>query len=124
MLGVSVEISRYVDDSQPGWVECRLADALGDEHLFVEKVPVVTKAHLAAASSYPQAGVIACIVLARSEHNDGRQLVHIDTQTPWGIESTAGRDQFDAFAEQLRKLSSEEGAAGLRLIDACTPRRK
>jgi transposase len=37
MLGVSVEISRYVDDSQPGRVECGLVDALGDEHLFVEK---------------------------------------------------------------------------------------
>ena len=104
MLGVSVEISRYVDDSQPGWVECRLVDVLGDEHLFVEKVPVVTKAHLDAASSYPQVGVIACIVLGRSEHDDGRQLAHIDTQIPWGIESTAGRDRFDIFAEQLREI--------------------
>jgi len=110
MLGVSVEISQYVDDSQPGWVECRLVDALGDEHLFVEKVPVVTRAHLDATSSYPQTGVIACIVLGRSEHGDGRQLVHIDTQRPWGIESTMGRDRFDVLAEQLCDLISEEGA--------------
>jgi hypothetical protein len=55
-LGVSVEISRYVDDSQPGWVECRLVDVLGDEHLFVEKVPVVTRVDLDAASNFPQGG--------------------------------------------------------------------
>jgi len=85
-------------------------DALGDEHLFVEKVPVVTRVHLDAASSYPQGGVIACIVLGRSEHGDGRQLVHIDTQTPWGIESTEGKDRFDVFAEQLRELNSQEGS--------------
>lgn len=108
MLGVNVEISRYVDNSQPGWVECRLVDALGDEHLFVEKAPVVTTAHLDAASSYPQAGVIACIVLGRSEHG-GRQLVRVDTQTPWGIESTEGKDRFDVLAEQLRELNSQEG---------------
>lgn len=110
MLGVRVEISRYTDDSQPGWVECRLVDALGHEHVFVEKVPVVTKAHLDAASSYPQAGVLACSVLGGSERVRGHQVLHIDTQTPWGIESTAGRSRFDVFAEQLRDLNSEGGA--------------
>jgi len=46
-----------------------------------------TKAHLDAASSFPRAGFIACIVVGRSER-DCRQVVRIDTQTPWGIEST------------------------------------
>ena len=89
MLAVKVEISRYVDDLFPGVVECTLVDALGVEHMFVEKVPIVTEAHLNADTSYPQPGVIACVVLARSERDDGRQLVHIDTRTPWGVESTA-----------------------------------
>jgi hypothetical protein len=82
MLGVRVRISRYIDAAQPGWVECRLVDALEYEHVFVEKVPVVTKAHLDAASSFPEAGYIACIVVDRNERDDGRQFVHIDTQTP------------------------------------------
>lgn len=99
MLGVRVNISRYADDSFPGWVEFRLVDALGHEHVFEEKVPVVTTDHLDAASSYPQPGVIACVVLGRSESDDGRQLVHIDMS--WGIESMAGRSQFDVFPEQL-----------------------
>lgn len=71
MLGVRVNISRYADDSFPGWVECRLVDALGHEHVFVEKVPVVTKAHLDAASTYPQSGVIACVVLGSRKSDDG-----------------------------------------------------
>src|SRR5215475_9487773 len=103
MLGVRVKISRYVDASQPGWVECGLLDASGDEHVFVEKVPVVTQADLDSASRYPQSGVIACIVQDRgiSRSDDGRRLVHIDTQTPWGVQSLAGESRFDVFSEQL-----------------------
>jgi hypothetical protein len=99
MLGVRVTFSRYADDSFPGWVEFRLVDALGHEHVFEEKVPVVTTDHLDAASSYPQPGVSACVVLGRSESDDGRQFVHINM--PWGIESMTGRSQFDVFPEQL-----------------------
>jgi hypothetical protein len=107
MQGVNVKICRYVDDSFPGWVECRLVDALGHEHEFVEKVPVVTRAHLNEASSFPQAGVIACIVLGRSESDDGRELVHIDTQTPRGVESSDGRSRFDVWSEQLCEFPCE-----------------
>jgi len=93
----------YVDESFPGWVECTLVDAYGYDHVFVEKVPVVTKAHLDSASSYPQSGVIACVVLdlGISQSDDGRRLVHIDTQTPCGVQSLAGRSRFDVFPEQL-----------------------
>ena len=107
MLSVRVRICRYVDAAQPGWVECRLVDALGYEHAFMEKVPVVTKAHLNAASSFPDTGFIACVVVARQERDDGRQLVRIDTQMPWGVESTAGRSQFDVLLEQLCELPDE-----------------
>ena len=121
VLAVKVEISRYVDDHFPGLVECTLVDALGVEHMFVEKVPVVTLANLNADTSYPQPGVIACVVLARSERDDGIsprrlragaiaalcELVHIDTLTPWGVESTAEKSRFEVFAEQLCEINSE-----------------
>ena len=110
VLGVKVEISRYVDASFPGWVECTLVDALGVEHMFIEKVPVVTKARLDAGISYPQPGVIACVVIEKSERDDGRQLVHIDTRRPWDVESTAGRSRFEVFPEQLREINPEGGA--------------
>jgi hypothetical protein len=87
-----------------------LVDALGVEHMFVEKVPAVTKAHLDAGISYPRPGVIACVVLTRIARDDGRQFVHIDTQRPWAIESTAGNSRFEVFPEQLCEISSEGGA--------------
>ena len=36
MLGVIVEVRRYVDDSQPGWVECWLTDTDGRERVFID----------------------------------------------------------------------------------------
>jgi len=104
MLGVRVKISRCADAWQPGWVECRLVDALGHEHVFVEKVPVVTKAHLDAASSFPRAGFTACIVVGRSEC-DCRQVVRIDTQTPWASNPRLGEVDL-IFVEAIMRASS------------------
>jgi hypothetical protein len=101
MLYVRVEICRYVDDSQPGWVECKLTDAEGAEHQFVEKVPVVTDADLGPASTYPRSGLLACVIAERQAQNDGGELLIIDTQTPWAAESIAGLSQFAVLPVQI-----------------------
>jgi hypothetical protein len=100
MPGIKVEISRYVDDYQPGIVECLFVDAWGKQHLFVEKAPVVSSENLDAGSSYPRAGVIACQVIER-RNIDGREVVAVDTEMPWHIESTAGKSSFDVSPDQL-----------------------
>ena len=105
MLGIDVEILRYAEDCQPGWVECRFIDASGKEHRFLEKAPVVSASHLHAGSSYPQAGILGCTVLGRRLDDDGHQVVTVDTERPWGIESTAGRSQFDVRPEQLLEFA-------------------
>lgn len=107
MLVVRVEICRYVDAAFPGWVERRLADASGHQHVFIEKVPVVTADDVYESSVLPHPGTVACILLEKQEHKDGRQIVLIDTARPWGIESTAGLTQFYVFSEQLFELPRE-----------------
>jgi hypothetical protein len=105
-----VKISRYVDAAFPGWVECRMVDATGHEHLFVDKVPVVTIVGLSETSHYPQPGFIACIVIGRNTRDDGSQRVRIDTERPWGVETTVGRTQFEVLPEQLcERLPWEDG---------------
>jgi hypothetical protein len=107
MLGIEVQILRYVDDHQPGWVECSFSDASGSEHLFLEKAPVVSTADLHPGSPYPQVGIIGCTVLKRYVAEDGRQVVTVDTERPWGIESKEGRSQFDVRPEQLREFAHD-----------------
>jgi hypothetical protein len=101
MAGVSVEIVRYVDDSQPGWVEARLQDASGREWVFVEKVPILTAAPLSAESDYPQPGVIACEVIRSWRDESGREVHAINTAIPWGVEAQGGVSRFNVLAEQL-----------------------
>ena len=62
---VRIEIVRYNDDHQPGFVECRLTDFDGRVWSFEEKVPLVSYEYLDASSGYPRAGSVVCNVLSR-----------------------------------------------------------
>ncbi|MEI8383829.1 MAG: hypothetical protein WCJ09_27185 [Planctomycetota bacterium] len=103
MNAVGIEIRRFVDDSQPGYVECWLTDANGREWSFVEKVPVVTAEDLDAESDYPRPGIIACEVIGREIGTDEREVVVIDTDLPWGVEATTGETRFVVLPEQLQQ---------------------
>ena len=101
MLGIKVEILSFADADQTGWVECRLIDAFGRAHLFLEKIPVVSNEDLDALSSYPRDGTIACAVLGRQQGPDGREVVTVDTTLPDGVESKEGGSRFEILPEQL-----------------------
>jgi hypothetical protein len=103
MVGVRIEIRRYVDAAQPGWVECSLTDAKGKEWLFIEKVPVVTTEDLDTASRYPCPGVIACEVLERRD----KGVVVISTVRPWHIKATGSETQFEVRQEQLEEFECD-----------------
>src|SRR5262249_7676817 len=105
MLVVNVAITRFVDNAVPGFVECCLKDAWGREWLFIDKVPVVALADLDANGSYPQPGVIACQVIDRRQVSDGREIVAIDTELPWHVESKEGNTRFDVVPDQLTELA-------------------
>jgi hypothetical protein len=100
MVGIKVEISKFVDNSQPGWVECHFTDVVGEEHIFVEKVPGVTADYLDENSSYPQIGFIDCNIIKETNIN-GQRVIEVDTVKPWGIESIKGKCRFTVFPEQL-----------------------
>jgi hypothetical protein len=101
MTSLIVQIERFVDDHQPGWVECVLLDAQGDRHAFIEKGPVVSPANLLAHSAYPQQGSLACVIKKEWVDENGRRLVIVDTEQPWGIESTLGESVFTVMEAQL-----------------------
>lgn len=101
MISVKVEITRFVDDGQPGWVECKLVDAYGREHLFLEKVPVVSLEDLDGSSAYPLPGLIGCEVIER-KLIDGVEIVTINSAMPWSIESVDGEEVFCVRSDQLK----------------------
>jgi hypothetical protein len=107
MIGVQVTITRFVDEAQPGWVECKLTDIHGQTWIFVEKAPMVSKTPLDARSAYPQPGIIACEIFLTWLDIMGRDVVTIDTSAPWGIKSTSGKTQFDIYATQLTQIEAK-----------------
>ena len=102
MATFPVQITRLVDEHFPGFVEFVFEDADGAARVFVDKVPVVTREQLGAASDYPFAGVIECAVVETWTDSMGRSLAKIDTERPWGIATGSGETQFVVLASQVR----------------------
>src|SRR6185369_333848 len=100
MFAVKATITKFTEDWQPGWVECEFTDAFGKLQTFNEKVPVVTAEYLDENSAYPQDGIIGCEIIER-KNVDGREVVKVNTDLPWGIESLGGETIFEVLPEQL-----------------------
>jgi hypothetical protein len=101
MHELKVTITRFVDEHQPGFVECTLLDATGISHVFVEKIPIVSASNLWIDSSYPCEGEIRCTVLERFIGPDGEALVRVDTELPDHVESTDAKTVFVVAAEKV-----------------------
>jgi hypothetical protein len=56
---------------------------------------------LNADSNYPQPGVIACEITKSWQGADGREIVSIDTASPWAVEAVTGETDFDVLREQI-----------------------
>jgi hypothetical protein len=101
MPNLSVEISRFVDDAQPGFVECIFVDAYGDIHTVVEKIPIVTDENLWSDSTYPRGGSIRCEVEEEWIDELNRHCVRVSTASPDGVKSTGGEEEFVVLATQI-----------------------
>ncbi|RFS14450.1 hypothetical protein [Emticicia sp. C21] len=101
MKAFKVEIIRFADNSQPGFIEARFKDAWDIEHVVIDKVPVLTLEDLDENSDYPKEGVVACEILKKWEDANGRTILTIDTEKPWGIYTIEELTRFDLLEEKL-----------------------
>lgn len=102
MIGVKVSITRYVsDEPQPGIVECEFYDAHGRRWNFMDKTAIFSAEYLNAHTNYPQPGVIACEVVSRWQDAEGREIVLVDTDRPWDVESVDASTRFEVLPSSL-----------------------
>ena len=106
MLTVGVQIIRFTDAAQPGWVECLLQDTSGHEWVFSDKVSIFTSVPLDRCSSFPQPGVIACEVVREWIDENNRRRCIIDTKGIWDIMALSGETQFEVFYDQIATRKS------------------
>ena len=100
MTGIKVQITRFVDAGQPGFVECQFTDAHNKTWSIIEKLPIVTSADLWSDSIYPQPGVIGCDVVKRFKDAAG-EIIAVNTEEPYGIETLDGVAQFEVRPDLL-----------------------
>jgi hypothetical protein len=90
LVELAVQIVRFVDDYQPGIVECEFNDADGHRHTLRDKAPIFTTELLDAYTTYPQPGTARCTALRVWQDSLGRRLITISTADPFSIESRPG----------------------------------
>jgi hypothetical protein len=102
VVTVRCEIVRWVsDEPQPGWVEARLIDAHGHEHVFFDKSAMFETGRppvLTASSAYPVAGVIRAEVVGTYLDRDGAEILEVRLRD---VETQAGTFQIEVTREQL-----------------------
>jgi hypothetical protein len=101
MPGLRVEIGRFVDEHQPGFVECAFTDANGSVHRLVDKVPIFTLESLWSDSAYPRPGIARCEVLGSSQDSHGRKLARVTIAKPDGLESMDGVSEFVVLESEI-----------------------
>ena len=104
MPEVIVQIVEFLSSDQPGFVAATLTDIDGVVHTFHDKVPVFTVAPIDAGTQLPVSGLLDCTVL-ETFSRDGRELVRIDTEKPFDVESTTGSYRFLVAADRLTSNS-------------------
>jgi hypothetical protein len=101
MPNLRVSIIRFVDEHQPGFVECEFTDAEGIVHTLTEKVPIFSFEDLWSDSVYPQPGFARCEVVSWSQDPRGHKLARVTIARPDGLESSRGLSEFAVFESQL-----------------------
>jgi hypothetical protein len=104
MLAIRINITKFISNHQPGFVESSFIDAWRKEHIVQDKVPIVTDKDLDASSEYPQDGFIACQILKEWKDQNERIIFTVTTAKPWGVETLEGLTEFDLLSEQLTRL--------------------
>lgn len=88
-------------DSYPDWVRCRFEDVYGRLWSIFEKVPVVTSHGFDETTPLPHPAYVAVCILKRYLDAQGREVVTVDTDAIWGIETEDGASVFDVFGSQV-----------------------
>jgi len=103
MPSLRVSIIRFINEDQPGFVECEFTDANGTVHTLADKVPIFSLEALWSDSIYPQPEFARCEVLARSQDSRG-QLARVTIARPDGLESSGGLSEFVVLESQLSEI--------------------
>ena len=99
MPEVRVQIVEYIPGDYDDFLIVEFMDAFEVVHRFQDKVAIFgCEVDVDETTPLPVPGTFDCVIVERF-HSDGRDLVRIDTERPFDIESLAGDYQFVVTSE-------------------------
>lgn len=90
---VEVNVIRITDESFPGFVEFTLTDSSGEEHRFIDKIPIVSDDY---NMRPPCIGYMRCSIVGESNNT-----FFIDTSAPDYITSLKEEYQFEVSKDKI-----------------------
>ena len=107
IANLSVQIVRFVDSHQPGWVACEFSDSMGRRHTVIDKAPIFSAEDLRKDSAYPRPGKMPCEILLRWKDASGNELAHITIASPLDDKSEEGLSEFVVHETLLSDQQSD-----------------
>jgi hypothetical protein len=102
MYQIKIQILKIIDYSfYPGLVECLLIDAWSNNHIFNDKIPIVTTQDLDTTSKFPQEGAIRCELIREWIDDDSRRIITVSTEKPDYVETVNEICEFDLLLHQV-----------------------
>ena len=101
MPWIETSIVRFVEEHQPGIVECEFKDADGQVHRIVGKCWMFTEQTLWSDSVYPVPGSVHCRVVEVRQGEPDRSLALISIAEPDCMEATEGQTEFLVLESQV-----------------------
>jgi hypothetical protein len=101
MAEVRVQIVEFIPGDYPAFLIVELTDAFGVVHRFRDKVAIFgCEVDVDETTPLPIPGTFDCIIVERFQSH-GRELVRIDTEKPFDIQSLAGGYEFIVTPEMV-----------------------
>ena len=107
LIGIKAVVTRYIsDEPQPGWAECEMTDAHGRVWRFNDKLIFLdSTGDMRADSRFPLPTAIYCRVIERRTTDTGFDVVVVDTDFPYYLESVEGETKFEVVPTELVELN-------------------
>lgn len=100
MFYIKAVATRLIDDSSyPEIVLCEFADFKGIKHEFIEKWPVISSEKF--DNIFPKCCSIGCVII-----EERTKTYTVNTDQPWGIESTEGNTIFEIDTNMLIEMDN------------------
>jgi len=101
MAFLMIQITKYISNDFPAFIECSFKDAHNIKQKIIDKVPVLTTKDINENTEFPIDINIPITIKNKLKDLNNKQILTINIEKPLGLESTDGETCFEVFTNQI-----------------------